>query len=251
MQTFTIITGSSQGLGQALVESLLTPGNRVLGMARHWNAGLQDRAQAGGAALEQWRVDLAHPAEAAARLEALLDTIDVTVLNSATLINNAALIPDIAPLTQVPALAIAQALRVGLEAPMLLTAAFLRASARWSIPRRVLNISSGLGRRPMASQATYCALKAGLDHFTRCLSLEQQGVANPARVCALAPGVIATRMQDQMRATAPQDFPDRAAFVALHESGALQTPQLAASKVLAFLQRPDFGTQPVADIREP
>ena len=49
------------------------------------------------------------------------------------------------------------ALRVGLEAPMLLTAAFLKATLSLNIPRKVLNISSGLGRRPMASQAVYCA----------------------------------------------------------------------------------------------
>ena len=75
---------------------------------------------------------------------------------------------------------------------MLLSAAFLRASAEWTVPRRVLNISSGLGRRAMASQAGYCAAKAGMDHFTRCLALEQQALPNGARVCSLAPGVIDT-----------------------------------------------------------
>jgi benzil reductase ((S)-benzoin forming) len=39
---------------------------------------------------------------------------------------------------------------VDLEAPMMLTSAFLRATGKWRLPRKVLNISSGLGRRPMA-----------------------------------------------------------------------------------------------------
>jgi hypothetical protein len=30
----------------------------------------------------------------------------------------------------------------------------------------------------------------------------------------------------------------------------LWSPQEAASRVLAFLQRPDFGSQPIADVRE-
>ena len=68
---------------------------------------------------------------------------------------------------------LARALRVGLEAPMQLTAAFLGATDAWTVPRKVLNISSGLGRRAMASQAAYCAAKAGMDHFTRCVALDE------------------------------------------------------------------------------
>jgi benzil reductase ((S)-benzoin forming) len=48
------------------------------------------------------------------------------------------------------------ALRIGLEAPMLLTAAFLGATREWRGARKVLNISSGLGRNAMGSQAPYC-----------------------------------------------------------------------------------------------
>ncbi len=146
------------------------------------------------------------------------------------------------------------ALRVGLEAPMLLTSAFLAATARWvaqgwQSPRKVLNISSGLGRRPMASQAPYCAAKAGLDHFSRCCALDQALQPHGARVVSLAPGVIATDMQVQLRQGDPSRFPDRDRFVSLHQSGLLSTPQQAARSVLAFLARPDFGDEPVADVR--
>src|SRR5258707_11498618 len=48
------------------------------------------------------------------------------------------------PLSQLQPADIAQAMRVGLEAPMLLTAAFLAATEGWTaVPRKVLNISSG------------------------------------------------------------------------------------------------------------
>ena len=114
---------------------------------------------------------------------------------SVTLINNAGLLPRIAPLSAIPAAELANALRVDLEAPMLLTSAFLRATQSWRVPRKVLNISSGLGRRPMASQAAYCAAKAGMDLFTRCVALEEAAHANGAKVCSLAPGVIDTDMQ--------------------------------------------------------
>ena len=139
---------------------------------------------------------------------------------------------------------LADALRVDLEAPMLLTAAFLRATAAWPVPRKVLNISSGLGRRPMASQAAYCAAKAGMDHFTRCVALEEARERNGAKVCSLAPGVIDTDMQVQLRGADPTAFPDRDRFAGLKVAGQLSTPSEAATRVLAYLARPDFGAEP-------
>ncbi len=132
---------------------------------------------------------------------------------------------------------------------MQLTAVFLRATEGWPARRRVLNISSGLGRRAMASQAAYCASKAGMDHFTRCVALEEALKPHGARVCSLAPGVIDTDMQSQLRGADRTDFPDLDNFVQLKNKGQLSSPDEAASRVLAYLERPDFGMQPVADVR--
>jgi NAD(P)-dependent dehydrogenase (short-subunit alcohol dehydrogenase family) len=145
---------------------------------------------------------------------------------------------------------LAEALRVDLEAPMLLTSAFLRATERWRARRKVLNISSGLGRRAMASQAAYCAAKAGMDHFTRCVALEEAGKPNGAKVCSLAPGVIDTDMQVQLRSADASQFPDIGNFIGLKEKGMLTSPAEAAARVLAVLERADFGANPVADVRD-
>ena len=47
------------------------------------------------------------------------------------------------------------------------------------------------------------------------------------------------------------DFPDQPRFAQLKERGLLSSPQEAAASVLAYLARVDFGSQPVADVREP
>ena len=67
----------------------------------------------------------------------------------------------------------------------------------------------------MASQAGYCAVKAGLDHFSRSVALDQAHMPHPARIVSLAPGVIDTDMQVQLRAGDPALFPDLARFVEL------------------------------------
>jgi len=242
----TILTGASRGLGLAVARQLLQPGHRLLTLSRQ----PADLSAPAGAVLEQWSADLAAPALVAARLAGWLRGIDPATLASATLINNAGVVSQLAPLGDVEAEDLASALRVGLEAPTLLTAAFLRASRGWRVPRKVLLVSSGLGRRAMAGSASYCAAKAGLDHLARAVALEEAARPNGARIVSLAPGIIDTDMQVQLRNADPSLFADRDRFIEFKSSGLLDSPEQGAAKLLAFLARSDFGSQPVADVRE-
>jgi benzil reductase ((S)-benzoin forming) len=250
MKHITILTGASRGMGLAMAEQLLASGHDLLCISRKKNDALGLRASSAGRLCEQWPQDLARPEVAASKLEAWLAAQDTGAFASVTLINNAGMLPRIAPLAAIPAADLADAMRVDLEAPLLLTSAFLRATQSWSAVRKVLNISSGLGRRAMASQAPYCAAKAGMDHFTRCIALEEADRPNGAKVCSLAPGVIDTDMQVQLRSADASQFPDIGNFTGLKDKGALASPAQAAARVLAFLARPDFGSNPVADVRD-
>ena len=249
-QHLFIVTGASRGMGLAIARQLLMPGNTLLCISRSTNDSLTLQANQHGVTLVQWPQDLALSAAASARLEQWLREQAVATFASATLINNAGVIPRIGPLSDAQADDLSRALRVGLEAPMQLTSAFLRATAHWPSERKVLNISSGLGRRAMASQAGYCAAKAGMDHFTRCVALEEALKPNGAKVCSLAPGVIDTDMQTQLRGADSAAFPDQSSFIKLKTSGSLASPEDAAQRILTFLARPDFGAHAVADVRD-
>lgn len=247
----TILTGASRGLGRAVAEQLLAQGHHVLALSRR----AADLPAPTGAQLTAWAVDLAEAAPVAQRLHDWLAAQDPTLLQSATLINNAGVVSQLAPLSALASADLAQALRVGLEAPMLLTAAFLRAtegwvSKGWTAPRKVVLVSSGLGRRAMASSASYCAAKAGMDHLARAVALEEALKPNGARIVSLAPGVIDTDMQLQLRSADAALFPDRARFAGLKSEGQLDSPAAAATKLLHYLARPTFGEPPVADVRD-
>ena len=245
----TVITGASRGMGLAIAQQLMAAGHDLLCISRKINAELASQARDRGALCEQWPQDLSRASAAAARMETWLRDKGAQPWESVTLINNAALLPQAAPLAAIALDDLADACRVDLEAPLLLTSAFLRATQSWKAQRKVLNISSGLGRRAMASQALYCAAKAGMDHFTRCVALEEAQRPNGAKVCSLAPGVIDTDMQVQLRGGDPGNFPDVGYFRGIKEQGALTSPDEAARRVLSYLARPDFGSDPVGDVR--
>ncbi len=250
MKHLTILTGASRGMGLGLAEQLCTPDAVLLCISRATSPGLDQYATRRGARLTQWTADLGDPIPVATRLQAWLTAQNPGALSSATLINNAGMIGRMGPLDPADAQTLAMTLRVDLEAPMQLTAAFLSATRAWTLQRRILNISSGLGRRPIAGGAMYCAAKAGMDHFSRCVALDEAGQANGARVVSLAPGIIDTDMQADLRASDPGRFPGRDGFVQAKESGSLTSPAEAAKRVLVYLARADFGKETVADVRD-
>ena len=57
-------------------------------------------------------------------------------------------------------------------------------------------------------------------------------------------------MQVQLRGADPTAFPDIEAFRQMKSGGKLDTPATAAAKVLRYLQRSDFGSNPVGDVRD-
>jgi len=244
-----IVTGASRGLGAALACALAAQGRFLLTMSRSPAAEVAAAAKATDTRHEHWSVDLSHGEAVAARLEEWLRGHHATFTGGATLINNAGALGGVGPVESVdPAVAMA-GLRIDLEAPILLTAAFLRATSGYTARRRVLQVSSGAGRNAYAGWPVYCAAKAGLDHFTRVLALDEARKPHGARVASVAPGVIDTAMQAQLRDCTEAAFPQVKRFFDLKKDGQLATPEAAAKRLLALIDRPDFGAEPVADAR--
>lgn len=237
----TIITGASKGLGLALAMRLLSPDHALLCISRSTSSALATAARLHDAPLQQLSLDLSDAEAAATHMRSWLEARELGALSTATLINNAGTVGRPGPLEQAEPEDLVRCLRVGLEAPLVLTAAFLNATRNWRMLRKVLNISSGLGRHAIAGQGAYCAAKAGMDHFSRAVAAEEVAKPHGARIVSLAPGVIDTDMQAALRQTDAALLPDRSYYERLKAEGRLDTPDGAAEKVLRFLDRADFG----------
>jgi hypothetical protein len=69
------------------------------------------------------------------------------------------------------------------------------------------------------------------------------------QICSLAPGVIDTGMQAEIRATPEDCFPMRQRFVELKEAGTLLDPDDCAEQLVDYLLGKSFGDEVVADLR--
>ena len=69
-------------------------------------------------------------------------------------------------------------------------------------------------------------------------------------ICSLAPGVIDTDMQVDVRNTPEARFPMRQKFEKLKQEGHLTPPGDAAKQIVGYLLSPAFGQVTTADIRD-
>lgn len=245
LSTYAIVTGASRGLGQALAEGLMGPGTQVVTLSRGHHAALAARAAETGCRLQQIQVDLSDPA-ATERCAAQIIADMPGDARRYLLVNNAGTVDPVRPAAALDsAAAITAAFSLNVTSVMLLSAAFLRATGGLAAERRVVNVSSGAGRGPTAGWAVYCATKAALDRYTQVASAENPGT----RFVSLAPGVIDTAMQVHIRDSDPSDFPGLARFIDLHEKGQLASPASVAAKILRYIDRDDFGSTLIDDIR--
>jgi sepiapterin reductase len=246
-KSVVVLTGASRGIGAALARQLAKPGTRLITLARRQDPELETHAAAQGAELKQIAVDLSDTKAATDAAARLADGLPRDA-GRYVLVNNAGtLVPVASADTLNDPAAINQAFNLNVVAVMLLTSRFLAATRGLKADRRILNISSGAGRNPTAGWGVYCATKAALDMYTRVAKLEQD--AEGAKLVSLAPGTVDTDMQAAIRASDPKAFPALSRFQDLHSTGKLATPADVAARIAAYLERDDFGTTEVDDIR--
>jgi benzil reductase ((S)-benzoin forming) len=238
-----VVTGTSRGLGKALAAQIAAePDNELIALSREPDAPI-----AGGARLE---CDIADTAA----VERAFDRIEQRVRGKryarAVLLNNAGVVAPVGPLEHVDAGALERNLHVNLLAPMLVMRRFLRALDGNAMLLRIVNISSGAGRRPIYGWSAYCAAKAGLDMATRVVALEAQARRKPVEAVSLAPGVIDTGMQGEVRSAREEDFMDVERFRAMKAEGKLRSADDVARDILALEAQGRLTGDAVLDLRE-
>ena len=238
-----VVTGHSRGIGEAIAEHLLARGTRVLGVSRHTNPRLGGRFPD---ALQEVILDVSDEAAllrwlGGQPLERFYASADAPLL-----VNNAGVLQPIGPLETQELEKVSRAVAVNLGAALVLSAAFAQATAN-ARERRIVHVSSGAARKAYAGWSTYCSTKAALDHHARSVALDR---TPGLLIASVAPGVVDTEMQAEIRASTDERFPDRPRFVALHRDKALPSPDRTGGRLVEYLLSDVFGVDPVFDLKD-
>jgi len=216
-----IVTGVSQGLGEALAHRLLDQGFRVLGLGRTSSPRLS------GAAYAFVAVDLAETARIGTACVPAFAALAHDQPAFVALVNNAALVEPVGRIGRLDDAALARSLAVNLAAPALLCNLFCRAFPGPGGERRIINVSSGSAQRTVPGAGLYSVAKAGLEMLTSALATDHR---DPGfRAISVRPGIIDTAMQRYARSQSPEVFPAAPMFQGFHKAGQLVAADTAAA----------------------
>lgn len=237
MTDLVIITGASRGLGRALAENVPFPAHVV---------DISRTAPSDGP-IEHLRADLSDPAEWPRVGDAVESMIELHSPSRCVLIHSAGVLTPIGFAGEVDATAYTSNVLLNSASGQVLGHRFLRAISGRDGRFELIMISSGAAKREYPGWSSYGAAKAALDHWVRIVGKEQ-AERGGVQVAAIAPGVVATEMQGEIRQADERDFPEVQRFHDIHDEGDLAEPGAAATKIWAVIEA-GFEPGAVIDIR--
>ena len=229
MQDVFLITGASKGLGRSLALSIAESGGVVIALARE---SLQ---------LESVEVELKKISEGS--LAVVCDLADSSQISRTAemivssfghlsgIIHNAGIINPIGNMLDVEREGWEKTIQVNLLGVQDLTRS-LESIIGGENHTRITTISSGAAQRSLHGWSAYCVSKAGLDMWTKCMAEEGEN-ANISAL-AIAPGIVDTGMQQEIRQADESSFPLLQNFKDYYRNGELSKPDDVAIKLLPY-----------------
>jgi len=172
-----IITGTSSGLGKSLVNQFLELGHETIGISRSKSKETNY--------ICDFNSD-----------ENIKNTFNQIVVDNFDkpidyLFLNAGILGDIEKATKIKNKNLQEALQVNLFANKLIIDIFLNSEIE---VKNIIAISSGASIKAYDGWLSYCLSKAALNQLIRCYAIENTNI----NFLSLAPGIIQTKMQDQI-----------------------------------------------------
>jgi len=234
-----IVTGGSSGIGRALARAVPWSEARVIDISRRGAEGLEHVA-----------ADLAEPAGWRAVAELFEREVAGFAGDGVVFVHAAGTLQPMGFAGEVDPEGYTRQVLLNSAAPQVLGDAFLRAARRSRAASRLVMIGSGAASNVYPGWSAYGAGKAAVDQWVRTAGAEQERRGGRSRVISIAPGVVATPMQEEIRAMDEADFPEVGRFRELHGAGELRDPATVAGEIWKLVDRDDWPNGAVVDLRD-
>ena len=238
VSSLIFLSGASSGIGLAMARSVPFAGARVIDISRR-----------GATGLEHFRADLARPESWEQVAELFAKEMRDFQGERVVFVHSAGTLEPMGFAGEVDPEGYTRQVLLNAAAPQVLGDAFLRAAGDCGAPCTLLFIGSGAASTVYEGWSAYCAGKAAVDHWVRTVGAEQERRGGGCRVLSVAPGVVETALQEQIRAVTEEAFPQVERFRELHREGALRDPEDAARDLWGIVsdEKPNGS---VLDLRE-
>lgn len=244
MKNILIITGGSRGIGKALLEKYNKEGFDVFSISRGKIEGLVPQN------IKQIQFDLSDNKGLENIISNIFSKIDKSAVKNIILINNAATLGDISPIEKNNVDTIIETGQLNIITPLVLSSLFIKYTKDWNGKKSIINISSGAATKPYYGWVNYNTSKAALDMMTRSIANEQNDVENGVKLISIYPGVVDTKMQENIRQSSKEDFKEIQRFIDLKNTNSLAKPENVAEKIFSIDNNQNIENGSIIDIRD-
>lgn len=184
-----VVTGSSSGIGRALVERLLADGHHVWGLAR---SDQSDFAARHPGRFQGVRCDVGDWPQ----VEAAVRTVAAAIPHADGLVTCAGLQGELGPAVSVDPQRWSATVRANLDGTYFAIRGFHALLARAPRRGKIVCLSGGGGTKSRPNFSAYAAAKTAVVRLVETIAEEQRGA--PLDINAIAPGAINTRLTDEV-----------------------------------------------------
>lgn len=234
------ITGTSKGIGKAIAEKMLAEGHKVTGLSRSQSI---EHSQ-----YTHITYDLSDVTKLVQQVDSLFN-IDASDFEGVFLINNAGTLGEIDHLGKISHGSLRHLFDLNVTAPAMLMNAFFKQFEGYTGEKVIINISSGAGKRAIDGWAGYCSSKAALDMFSQVAQQESDLDKAGFKVLSVAPGVVDTQMQTQIRNADKKGFSTVDRFHDLKANNNLSEAEKVAEKYAYIINHLNDFEEVLQDVR--
>ena len=224
-----LVTGASKGIGRSIALSIAESGYPVIALARNSEELRQIESELQSISNES--ISIACDLAVASDISSAADQILSKFQHLSGIIHNAGIIHPIANMLNAQRTDWERTIQVNLVGVQDLTRSLVSILGGEN-HTRITTISSGAAQRSLHGWSAYCVSKAGLDMWAQCMAVE--GVHENISALAIAPGIVDTGMQEDIRGADETSFPLLANFIEYHRNGDLTNPVDVAKKLLPY-----------------
>lgn len=206
-------------MGKALAEGFLKEGNAVCGISRSQSIKHNN--------YQHIQLDLSDPHQYKEFTLPQLEGFKEVVF-----INNAGSVEPVAKVGKLNMDNAFKSYHINVLVPIFFINLLAGASKNYKGKIYVLNISSGAAQYPVEGWGIYCSSKAALDAFAAVADKEMLNSNPNFLVRNIYPGIIDTPMQESIRGSNNEDFPEVERFKTYKEKQELSSPREVSSKII-------------------
>ena len=229
MEDVFLVTGASKGLGRSIALAIAKSGATVIALARSSSELKEIEAKLKTISGDSVAVscDLSKSTDISNASDFILSKFD----HLSGIVHNAGIINPIGNMLDTSRDDWELTLKVNLLGVQDLTRS-LDDAIGGEKHTRVTTISSGAAQRSLHGWSAYCVSKAGLDMWTNCMA--EEGNSENISALAIAPGIVDTAMQEEIRSADESSFPLLQNFKDYYVNGELSKPDDLATKLLPY-----------------